>query len=157
MQKNDLEALKMLQDWSKWLVTVDVAVIGVIGATTESDRWGEPVMANILITAATISFALSVVAATWLLLALPGIAQRLPPQEGDDIFMMGTMAGVGVRLVYLALAEHVAFLLGVLLLASTFVARLSGVGGAVIASFVVILVIIVILAAIRRGASLRVS
>jgi hypothetical protein len=114
-------------------------------------------MANILITAATISFALSVVAATWLLLALPGIAQRLPPREAEDIFMMGTMAGVGVRLVYLALAEHVTFLLGVLLLASTFVARLSGVGGAVIAGFVVVLVVIVILAAIRRGASLRVG
>src|SRR5882724_2226781 len=104
MEKNDLEALRMLQDWSKWLAAIDLAALGAFGTkvTSPSDLIS---VGGVTFLLGLTAFFVSVVSATWLLLSLPGIAQRLPPPVEQDIFMMGTLEGEGIRLVYFVVCE----------------------------------------------------
>jgi hypothetical protein len=74
---NALEGLKLISDWSKWLITVEAAAIGVIGAYLKKSTVNPPLTAKVLATVATCSFAISIAAAALLLLSLPEIAQQL--------------------------------------------------------------------------------
>jgi hypothetical protein len=104
LQKNDLEALKLLKEWSTWLVTIQTATIGGIAVGLKDFKFPADcfVISSIscefvekgLATGAIILFGISIVSAMYLLLALPAVAQRLPAEgEGQDIYFMRTSSG----------------------------------------------------------------
>jgi hypothetical protein len=84
--KNDyLEAIKLVNDWSKWIATIETAAIIVIGGLAKDfQAIGDPNI-TACIAVSLCSFILSIFAATSLLIALPGVAQRLPPPMGKDL------------------------------------------------------------------------
>jgi len=70
------EAIKLLQDWSKWLVGIDSAALAAL-----TTRPGYELEAMSFATAtsgmvAAVFFLISLLMANWLLLALPGVLQR---------------------------------------------------------------------------------
>lgn len=91
---NDLEALKLLADWSKWCAVIETAAIAAIAAFFKKDLldllgcWPRA-----LTTSALVLFALSIAFAAFLLLSLPATVQRLPPPYPQDVFLMGTWEG----------------------------------------------------------------
>jgi hypothetical protein len=74
-----LEAIKLISDWGKWLVTVETAAIAVIGGFFADDRRSLPGSAKVFGTLAVGSFLASVAGAAVLLLTLPEITQNLRP------------------------------------------------------------------------------
>src|SRR5947208_1003373 len=100
MDKNDLEAVKLLADWSKWLASLQTAVITLTARSTAS---GTATVAKSVqpgwMVAAIALFLISLLSASFLLFALPGVAQRLPPRQGQDIMRMGTFNGGGTPVV----------------------------------------------------------
>jgi hypothetical protein len=82
---SDLEALRLIGDWAKWLVTIETGAIAIIGASSTSDKLVIPIFAKVLGTAAIICFLISIAVVAVLLLTLPEIAQRLHP--GMNIWM----------------------------------------------------------------------
>lgn len=92
MKINDLDALKMLAEWSKWLVLVQTGAITVIGAFWKPEIVHQiGTWPKILMSLTILGFGISILAASYLLKSLPATAQRLPPPENKDIFMMGTL------------------------------------------------------------------
>ena len=73
---NSLEAIKLINDWGKWLVAIEAAAITVIGVLFTTDR-STPGLAKVFGTLAIVSFLISIAAAALLLLTLPEIAQNL--------------------------------------------------------------------------------
>jgi hypothetical protein len=103
MKHNDLEAMKLLKEWSTWLVAIQTAAIGAIAAGLKDVAFNTACtishvgitcdgLARSLATCVIVCFGVSIVAALYLLLALPAIAQRLPP-IGGDIYTMRTVRG----------------------------------------------------------------
>ncbi len=116
--KDYIEAAKLLADWSKWLASLQTAVISLIGLTTLS---GSISIAKSnhpgLVVAAVICFILSLISASFLLYALPGIVHRLPSEKNDDdILVMGTLNGGGIPLVVFSTIQFLLFSLGIICL-----------------------------------------
>ena len=82
---NAMEALKLVSDWSKWLVTIETLAIALLGSLFTSSKIEIPKLAKKLGTAALVCFVISIVAAAMLLLTLPEIAQSL--QSDVNIWM----------------------------------------------------------------------
>jgi len=82
---NAMEGLKLISAWAKWLITIEMAAIGVIGAYLKGNTAALPQVVKILITIAVCSFVLSIAAAALLLLSLPEIAQRI--SEAGSIWL----------------------------------------------------------------------
>jgi hypothetical protein len=110
---NDREAIKLLAEWSKWLVTIETTVTTLIGLATASG--------NISIAqhpgsywafAAIFSFLLSVLSASFLLFSLPGVLQRLPPPQDKDVLTIGTYNGRGIPVSAFSVAQFACFGLG---------------------------------------------
>ena len=124
MENNALEALKLLGEWSKWMVSVQTGIISLIGIATASGKISfirtEGYFGTLnatLILGALISFLVSLLAAAFLLYALPGMAQRLPPKEKNhDILMMGTLNGTGLKAVVFSALEVCCFCIGIICL-----------------------------------------
>jgi hypothetical protein len=76
---NTLEALRLISDWAKWLITIETGAIAIIGTMVKLDKGTVPDITRILATATTICFVISIAAAALLLLSLPEIAQTLRP------------------------------------------------------------------------------
>ena len=74
-----LEALKLISDWAKWLITIETGAIAVIGVVIKTDA-AMSIHVKRFATLAVGSFVLSIAAAAALLLTLPDIAQNLQPQ-----------------------------------------------------------------------------
>ncbi|PNY37571.1 hypothetical protein C2E31_07125 [Rhodopirellula baltica] len=114
MDKNDLDALKLLADWSKWIATTQSAVITLIGYSTVSGSVSIKESAYpIWVIAAMFCFLISLISASFILFALPGIAQRLPPPDGQDVLTMGTLNGSGIRLFVYSAVQFACFALGI--------------------------------------------
>src|SRR5205085_8156415 len=116
--KNALDAVKLLQDWSKWLVGLDsaaLASIAALGVSGHETAWAltKPTSA-IAAASAAMLFVLSLFCANRLLLSLPGVAQRTDEASGEDILMQGTFNGVGWRVSFFARAQNHLFLAGML-------------------------------------------
>jgi len=75
-----LEALKLIGDWAKWLITIETGAIAIIGVVLKGDAGISSVHVKRFATLAVGSFVLSIAAASALLLTLPDIAQNLHPQ-----------------------------------------------------------------------------
>lgn len=83
--QNQLEALKLLKDWSTWLVTVQATALGLLAALWGKDsiKLGDAWARSVFIL-----FGLSIVAATFVLGGVPDMAQRIPikPHETASSF-----------------------------------------------------------------------
>jgi hypothetical protein len=114
VEKNDLEALKLLADWAKWLVAVQTGVLAAIGTFLKPEgiaKLGGYSKGMLSLTVAL--FTISILAASYLLKSLPATAQRLPPPGTDDIFLMGTYEGTkGARVSKVTTVATYAFIAG---------------------------------------------
>jgi hypothetical protein len=102
MEKNDLEALKLLKEWCTWLVAIETAILAAIviiqkdiqlssiGSLTVDDVYA---VARGLASFTIVALAFSIYHAGNMLLVLPAVAQRLPPQNGQDIYSLTNPAG----------------------------------------------------------------
>ena len=109
------EAIKLVSDWAKWLVTIETAIITIIGAFFATDQPMQ-MSAKMIGTFAIGSFTVSIIAAAILLLTLPEIAQNLRPDQ--NIWL--TRDSVAGRLLRMntqaiALIESIFFGFGLLL------------------------------------------
>jgi hypothetical protein len=82
---NSLEAVRLVSDWGKWLVTIEIAAVAIIGTLASRGDPQLPVLINVLATLAITSFLVSIAAAALLLLTLPEIVQNL--REDQDIWL----------------------------------------------------------------------
>ena len=109
------EAIKLVSDWAKWSVTIETAIITIIGAFFATDQ-PVPVSAKLIGTFAIGSFTVSIIAAAILLLTLPEIAQNV--RSDQNIWL--TRDSVAGRLLRMntqaiALIESIFFGFGLLL------------------------------------------
>lgn len=130
--KNSVEAVKLLQDFGKWIVTIDTAAIGALGyfVFVSSDKLSTggkapagpianlPPWEQFLLGSTLLAFGFSLVFASWLLLALPGVMQRATDNSERDIFWIGTLDGHGLKVVLFVALEHSLFVLGIILFAA---------------------------------------
>jgi hypothetical protein len=93
-KKQQMEAIKLLNDWSKWLITVETGgIVGIISIikfdkfkTSSLPLW-LTVVAMLLITTG-MSFLFSIYFACMALFSLPDITQRLSDSPENSIFEM---------------------------------------------------------------------
>jgi hypothetical protein len=74
---NSMEAIRLISDWGKWLVTIETAAIAIVGAFFTTNQPPLPGLAKVFGTLAVGSFLVSIAAAAVLLLTLPEITQNL--------------------------------------------------------------------------------
>ena len=119
---NALEAIRLINDWGKWLIAIETAAVAVIGALFTAGRPVSPTV-RLLGSLAMGCFLVSIIAAAMLLATLPEIAQTIAPTENvwnasdsvaGRLFHMSTQ--------YFALVESIFFGLGVSLFVATIVA-----------------------------------
>ena len=114
-RETQIEALKSLADWTKWLIAVETAITGAFFFRNGGDAvTSSPALA---------CFILSMLIAAWLLGAIPTALQKTPILDTDD-----TPASIythphfktswfrGIPLLWLALLEHAFFMVGLLIL-----------------------------------------
>jgi hypothetical protein len=80
-----LEAVKLLSDWNKWLVTVQTAAIAAIGLVVKASELNllTSKLGKIAVACAAISvlmFVISIALSSYLLLFLPAIAEEIPEE-----------------------------------------------------------------------------
>lgn len=122
---NAMEGLKLVSDWAKWLITVETAAIGIIGAYLKGNTAVLPRFVKLVSTVAIGSFVISIAAAALLLLSLPEIAQGLDGNvniwlTSDSI--IGRVFGANTQT--FATIESFFFGLGVVLLAALIVSAI---------------------------------
>jgi hypothetical protein len=119
---NSLEALRLISDWGKWLITIETAAIAVIGGVLANTDRHFPVLAKVFATSAVGSFLVSIVAAAMLLLTLPEIAQTV--RADQNIWLTSdSVAGrlLGMNTEGFALVESVFFGCGLILFVAAIV------------------------------------
>jgi hypothetical protein len=106
-----IEGVKLLKDWSVWMVTVETAVIALLGSGYLRDgghfpRWGQVL---------AVCFALSIASAAEVLSALPWVVLR-QGEPGFENFYQAPISHVPirrhVRVWMVAVAQHVFFCAG---------------------------------------------
>lgn len=112
-ERVQLEALKLLREWSAWMVAVQTALIGVGALFPER----LPQAGSCCIKLAILCFGISIASAASVLGGIPSIAQRL---EGDksiyDISIFDLKWLKYMPLNRFCLIEHISFLLGLVAL-----------------------------------------
>jgi ABC-type multidrug transport system fused ATPase/permease subunit len=119
---NGLEAAKLVNDWAKWLVTIETAAIALLGVFFTGGGQPAPDLAKVLGTLSIGTFLVSIAAAAMLLLTLPEITQNL--RHDQNIWLTrDTVAGRLLRLNTqgFALIESVFFGVGLILMGATMV------------------------------------
>jgi hypothetical protein len=81
IESNTLEALRLISDWAKWLVTIETGAIAILGTIVISSKRPVPRLAKVFGTLAMVCMLTSIGAAAMLLLTLPEIAQYLRPER----------------------------------------------------------------------------
>ena len=112
---SSFEALRLVSDWAKWLVTIETAIITIMGAFFATDQLVQ-LPAKVIGSLAIASFTVSIIAAAMLLLTLPEIAQNL--RSDRNIWL--TRDSVAGRMLHLnteafALIESIFFGIGLIL------------------------------------------
>lgn len=116
-----IEALKMVSDWAKWLVTIETFAIAILGTLFTTDKISVNRRARLFGTTAIVCFVASICFAAMLLLTLPGIAQTLGPGNiwlTEDI-VAGSLLGLNTQ--GFALIESILFGFGILFSAATII------------------------------------
>ena len=119
---NSLEAIKLVSDWGKWLVTIETAAIAIIGAFFTAGPPSLPALAKVFGTLAISSFLVSIAAAAMMLLTLPEIAQNL--RAYDNVWLTrDSVAGHLLRMNTqgFAVVESIFFGCGLILLVAMIV------------------------------------
>jgi hypothetical protein len=123
--KNGIEAARFLQDWSKWVVTVNTGAIGALGyfvllkPTEKVELATQLKWYQQLLLGGTLSaFGFSLLFASWLLYALPGVVQRYSDESPEDIFLEGSINQGGWTIVFISACQHGLFVLGIFLFAA---------------------------------------
>ena len=110
-----LEALKLLREWSVWMVAVQTGLIGFLISLLLQSKIR---LGSLYIKGAVICFGLSIIFAAWVLGAIPSIMQRLNSDERGiyaiGIFDLPLLRHL--RLGWFSFFEHLGFLLGLLAL-----------------------------------------
>ena len=100
-----MEAIKLLNDWSKWIVTLETgAIAGILawlkplsGPAGHLQPWDWKMLPTLLLAFAAICFAISIYYAAQLLFSLPDIAEQLPDANEESINeMTGNYMGAGI-------------------------------------------------------------
>jgi hypothetical protein len=112
-QSLQLESLKMLKDWSVWLIALQAALCAFLWnvlKTFAAANWFEK-----SVFVAWFAFSLSLIIATVLVSRLPGQIESLAnsPAEESVFSRRVSVAGVTIKLRTLLILEHTFFLLGV--------------------------------------------
>ncbi|MDQ3817229.1 MAG: hypothetical protein M3362_06015 [Acidobacteriota bacterium] len=108
---NSLEALKLLKEWSTWLVTIQTGALGLIAAIANPKSTFTYGGAGAKWT--VVCLGLSIVCATWVLAAIPSIAQRLKPT--DNIHSMRLFEWLPIPLWVLTALQHWFTVAGILI------------------------------------------
>ncbi|MCA9175133.1 MAG: hypothetical protein KDB14_11675 [Planctomycetales bacterium] len=118
METNDLAATQLIADWSKWLASLQTGVITLIGYSTVAGKvtLKDTVQPGWVI-CAVFFFLGSLVCASFVLFALPGIVQRLPPPKEKDVLAVGTLNGGGIPLYVFCVGQFIMFVIAIALLA----------------------------------------
>jgi ABC-type multidrug transport system fused ATPase/permease subunit len=120
---NSLEAAKLVNDWAKWLVTIETAAIVLLAAFFTGGGQQVHDLAKVLGTLSIGNFLVSIAAAAILLLTLPEITQNL--RDGQNIWLTrDSVAGrlLGLNTEGFALIESVFFGIGLILMGATMLA-----------------------------------
>lgn len=100
-----MEAIKLLNDWSKWIVTLETGALAGLLARLNSVglppdccvHWDGKTASFLLLAGAAICFAVSIFYAAQLLFSLPDIAEQLPDATEESINeMKGNYMGASV-------------------------------------------------------------
>jgi len=113
--QQQLEALKLLKDWSVWMVTVETAAIAFLGAVA-----GRVVKSTTVWFPVTIvSFAVSIVFAAWVLSGIPSVAQQIDGSSHLSIYKIykSDLLPDFLTLNFVATIQHTFFVAGILGLA----------------------------------------
>ena len=120
-----LEALKLIADWAKWLITIETVAIGAIAVGIKESAASGFSMAKLLSTAAIVSFVISIAAAALLLLSLPEIAQNINPSTNIWLTQDSIIGRVfGLNTQGFAVIESFFFGSGVILIAIGTIAKI---------------------------------
>jgi hypothetical protein len=120
--ENAAEALRMVSDWAKWLVTIETFAIAVLGTLFTTDKASIDKRARAYGTAAVVCFVASICFAAMLLLTLPEIAQTLRPDLNiwlTEDSVAGDLLGLNTQ--GFALIESLLFGCGILFSAATII------------------------------------
>ncbi len=115
-----IEALRMVSDWAKWLVTIETFAIALLGTLFTTDKVTVNKGARLLGTTGILCFVISICFAAMLLLTLPEIAQTM--QSGTNIWLTeDSVAGrvLGLNTQSFALIESIFFGVGIICSAAT--------------------------------------
>lgn len=122
-RSNQLEGLKALADWAKWIVSIQTAVVGGLVIAILKGEIGTSAGGSItLLVAAAVCLVVSIIAATMLMGQIPPAIERAPiRQSGEGGFDMYSFPHhlwpfnrLGVQIRHLAGAVHTCFIAGVL-------------------------------------------
>lgn len=87
----DFEALKLIADWSKWIVTLQPAAIAAIGGLVKlNDHARLGIWTKLSLTGAVVCFLYSILVAANLLYCMPRVLGRLSRPKIVDEFGSGT-------------------------------------------------------------------
>jgi len=120
--ENIIEALKMVSDWSKWLVSIETFAIAILGGLFTKDNILLNKKARLYGTCAVLCFATSICFAAMLLLTLPDIVQTL--RTSSNIwFTKDSVVGslIGLNTQDLAVIQSALFGIGVFFSAATII------------------------------------
>jgi hypothetical protein len=104
VKRQQMEAIRLLNDWSKWIVTLETAAIAGIltwlKPSSANQVRGWMMVPDILLASSAVCFAVSIYYAAQLLFSLPDIVEQLPhAPQGSINEMTGDYMGAGI-LVY---------------------------------------------------------
>jgi hypothetical protein len=119
---HQVEGLKALADWTKWIVSLQTAVVGGIVIAILKGEIGASGGSITLLVAAAVCLVVSIIAATMLMGQIPPAIERAPiRQSASEAFDMYSFPHhlwpfdkLGVQIRHLAGAVHTCFIAGVL-------------------------------------------
>jgi hypothetical protein len=114
-QTLNVEATKLVKEWSVWMVAVQSALVGFL-ATAAKTQSG---IHEFTVQVALICFVISVLAAAWVLSALPYVLIRLLEEEDQNIYFMNLSSAPLLKHIpvwLMGAIQHWAFAVGLLFL-----------------------------------------
>ena len=112
-QTLNVDATKLVKEWSVWMVAVQSALVGFLATATKSQNGSLEVTVQV----ALVCFAISVLAASWVLSALPYVLIRLLEQKDPNIYFMNLSSAPLLKHIPIWLMgaiQHWAFAVGLL-------------------------------------------
>jgi len=91
----NLEATKLVKEWSVWMVAVQSGLTDFLATTSAPQSPGFVIAINFALG----SFAISLLAAAWVLSALPYVLIRLLEQKDPNSFFMRLSSGSMLNLI----------------------------------------------------------